>query len=102
MSVQHTRQNFANFVIVWKWKIFFSRVQSAKPTQLNVKYNLWRGRVHCTLAKDDDIIVEDITVTSLGKPRNRTIVFAGMSNGSVVKARVVKIKDQQITRYVGE
>ena len=28
-------------------------------------------------------------------------MFTGMSNGSVVKARVVKIKDQQITRYVG-
>lgn len=91
-----------NFAMVKGWKFFSFRVQSAKPTQLNVKYNLWRGRVHCTLAKDDDVIVEDITVTSLGKPRNRTIVFAGVSNGSVVKARVVKIKDQQITRYVGK
>ena len=69
-----------------------------KPTQLNVKYNIWRGRVHCTLAKDDDVVIDDITVTSSGKPKKRTIVFAGISNGSVLKARVIKIKDQQITR----
>ena len=50
------------------------------------------------LAKDDDI-VDDITVTSSGKPRKRTIIFAGVSNGSVLKARVIKIKEQQITRY---
>ena len=81
-------------------RFLFCRVQGAKPTQLNVKYNLWRGRVHCTLAKDDDVIVDDITVTSSGKPRKRTIVFAGVSNGSMIKARVVKVKDQQVTRYV--
>ena len=92
-------QKFANLTM----EIFLiSRVQSAKPTQLNVKYNLFRGRVHCTLAKDDDVIIEDITMTSSGKPSKRTIIFAGVSNGSTVKARVVKIKDQQITRYVGK
>lgn len=80
--------------------MFFCRVQSAKSTQLNVKYNLWRGRVHCTLAKDDDELVDDIMVTSSGKPSKRTLAFNDVAANSAMKARVVKIKDQQITRYV--
>lgn len=76
---------------------FFSyRVQSVKPTQLNVKYNLWRGRVHCTLAKDDDVIVDDVIITSSGKPSKRTLVFGDISTNSLLKARVVKIKDQPV------
>lgn len=64
-----------------------------------MKYNLWRGRVHCTLAKDDDITIDDVTMMSSGKPSKRMIVFAGLSRGSVMKARVVTINERQITGY---
>ena len=79
--------------------VFSFRVQSVKPTQVNVKYNLWRGRVHCTLASDDDVAIDDIMMMSLGKPSKRTLAFGGISADSFLKARVVKIKEQQITRY---
>ena len=78
--------------------IFSYRVQGVRPTQLNVKYNLWRGRVHCTLAKDDDVTINDVTMTSPGKPSKRTLAFASVTTDSVLKARVVKIKEQQVTR----
>ena len=78
--------------------LFFYSVQSVKPTQLNVKYNLWRGRVHCTLAKDDDVIVNDVVMTSSGKPSKRMLVFGDVTAHSSLKARVIKIKDQAVKK----
>ena len=80
--------------------VFFHRVQSVKPTQLNVKYNLWRGRVHCTLTVDDDVVINDVTMTLSGKPGKKSLAFSNVSTDSVLKARVVKIKEQQVTRYI--
>ena len=59
------------------------RVQTVKTTYLKVKYHLWQGRVHCCLATD--------------KPRLGHTPFADISPGDVIKARVVRKREKQIT-----
>lgn len=59
------------------------RVQSIKPEQMNVKHRLWRGRVHCTMARDPD----DVTATS---------VFSDWTIGDSVKAKVIDIREKRL------
>lgn len=75
-----------------------------KTDQLNVRYRLWRGRVHCTLARDPSSN-SDVTVTSLGGKmrgggaRLQANVFSDRSVGDKVKARVVRIRERPVLRY---
>lgn len=74
------------------------RVQSIKPDQVDVKHRLWRGRVHCTLARE----VDSGGVSSsggAGEGGEGSKVFSGLSVGDVVKARVVKVREKNILRY---
>lgn len=57
-------------------------VDSVKTSQLNVKYHLWKGRVHCCLAVDD--------------VKEGSIAFADIIPGDVVSARVLKIRQREI------
>ena len=72
------------------------RVQNVKSDQVDVKYRLWRGRVHCTLAKEMD---SDVLSCGGGVSGESSKVFSGLSVGDVVKARVVKVREKNILRF---
>ena len=68
----------------------FCSVQNIKPDQMNVKHQLWRGRVHSTMAKDPN---GDITMTSLPKS-----VFSDWNVGDSVKAKVICINERHVQK----
>ena len=71
-----------------------------KPTQLDVKYNLQRGRVHCTFsenAEKDGCHGDDVTMMSPRKGGRQ--VFRDVKARDTLRARVVKIKERQIQGY---
>ena len=74
---------------------------SVTPCLLKVKYHLWKGRVHCTLAKDEE---ERVTVTSDLPSKEltelRRNVFSHLHRGDEVTCRVVKIRQTQIMKWV--
>lgn len=72
------------------------RVQSIKPDQVDLKYRLWRGRVHCTMAREMD----SGGVSSSDGSGEGSEVFSGMSVGDVVRARVVKVRERNVLRYI--
>ena len=68
---------------------------------LKVKYHLWRGRVHCTMARDEEehaVVPSNMSAGSLKKLRQN--VFSHLSPGDTVEARVLKIRQMEITKYV--
>jgi len=68
-----------------------------------VKYNLWKGRVHCTLAvdeaKDEEGHVTASLTTSELKVCRRN-AFPDLRVGDKVMARVVGVRQTKITKYV--
>ena len=62
-----------------------------RTEQISVKCGGWRGRVHCTLARDP---IDDITTTSSPS------VFSNVSVGDVLQARVVRVQEREGSRYV--
>ena len=80
--------------------IFIYRVVKICPNQMKVKYRLWKGRVHCTFARDeveeqdDEVVSSNLSSKSLTKLRRG--VFYGRSPGETMTARVIKIRECQI------
>ncbi len=69
-----------------------------KPTQLDVRYHLMKGRVHATLS--EGLETDDVTVLSSGK--RGVSVLRGVEAGDQLNARVVRIKARQIEGLVSE
>ena len=66
-----------------------------------MKYHLWRGRVHCTLASDDAVKKTKVVRSDLSSKelaRLRRGVFYGRSPGDAVTVRVVKIRERLVQK----
>ncbi len=67
-----------------------------KPTQLDVRYHLMKGRIHATLSEGMES--DDVSVMSSGK--RGVSVLRGVKVGDTLNARVVRVKERQIEGYV--
>lgn len=71
-----------------------------KPFHLDVKYNLQRGRVHCTLCENAEVDISDGNdVTLKSSKKYKWQVFRDVKVGDVLSARAVSIKERQLTGY---